>query len=161
MPILDFHQKHVNHFLPFVLDRLFGEYGFRRIYTHSGSTPCYFGWHYRVIYQRGVPMRTYYQSRAVVHNRVTQRAAKLREVTGPVIVYGCGDLCLHLLTKVKLDVVYYVDNDPAFKDATIGGIPVKDKVESDEPIVVIAQNQATGILKRIKADGLTNKVIVI
>ena len=45
--------------------------------------------------------------------------------------------------------------------ATIGGVPVRDAVESGEPIVVIAQNQATGILKRIEREGLTNEVIVV
>jgi hypothetical protein len=68
---------------------------------------------------------------------------------------------MHLLTKVKLDVVYYVDNDPAFEGATIGGVPVLDAVTSGEPIVIMAQNQATALLKRIQDLGLTNEVIVI
>jgi len=162
MPILDYHQKHVNHFLPFVLDRLFERWGFNRIYTHSGSTPCYFGWHYRVVYKRWVPENIYRMSKMVIHDRTEAKRLKL-EVLGdrPVIVWGCGDLCLHMLARVKLNVVYYVDNDPAFRGATIGGVPVLDAVRTAEPIVVIAQNQATGILKRIQADGLENEVIVI
>jgi len=161
MPILDYHQKHVNHFLPFVLDDLFRKYDFYRIYTHSGSTPCYFGWHYRAVYQRDVPERIYQLSKMIVHDRIENRITRMQKITEPVIVWGCGDLCLHMLTKVKLDVAYYVDNDPAFKGATIGGIPVRDEVTSSEPIVIIAQNQASGILKRIKDLGLLNPVIVI
>ena len=161
MPILDYHQKHVNHFLPFVLDDLFRKWDFYRIYTHSGFTPCYFGWHYRAVYQRYVPERIYKLSMLTVHDRVENKIARMQKIDGPVIVWGCGDLCLHMLTKVKLDVVYYVDNDPAFKGATIGGIPVFDSVTTNHPIVVIAQNQASGIIKRIKADGLENEVIVI
>jgi len=62
---------------------------------------------------------------------------------------------------VNLDIVYFVDNDPAFQGATIGGIPVLDAVHSGEPIVVMAQNQATALLKRIEDLGLKNEVIVI
>jgi hypothetical protein len=97
----------------------------------------------------------------VVHDRVENKIAKMQKIAEPVIVWGCGDLCLHMLTKIKLDVAYYVDNDPAFRGATIGGVPVMDTVTSGEPIVVIAQNQASGILKRIKDLGLTNEVIII
>jgi hypothetical protein len=161
MPILDYHQKHVNHFAPFVLDKLFELYGFNRIYTHSGSTPCYFGWHYRAVYRKFVPQSLYERSREAVKIRTYQKLEKLRKVTGRVIVWGCGDLCLHMLTKVSLDVAYYVDNDPAFRGATIGGVPVMDEVTSGEPIVIIAQNQASGILRKIKDLGLANEVIVI
>lgn len=161
MPILDYHQKHVNHAIPPVLDDLFRRYGFWRIYMHSGSTPCYFGWHYRVIYKRHVPEVIYRMSKMVVHDRTEAKLVKLQKITQPVIVWGCGDLCLHMLTKVNLDVVYYVDNDPAFRGATIGGVQVQDAVTSGEPIVVIAQNQASGILNRIKQLNLTNEVIVI
>lgn len=161
MPILDYHQKHVNHFLPFVLDKLFKQYGFDRIYTHSGSTPCYFGWHYRAVYQRNVPERIYHLSKMTVQDRVLNKIEKIQKIDKPVIVWGCGDLCLHMLTKIKLDVVYYVDNDPAFRGATIGGLPVQDTVTTSHPIVVIAQNQASGIIKRIKELGLKNEVIII
>jgi hypothetical protein len=161
MPILDYHQKHVNHFTPFVLDRLFERYGFNRIYTHSGSTPCYFGWHYRVVYKKHVPLSLYERSREAVKIRTYQKLEKLRKVEGSVIVWGCGDLCLHMLTKVNLDVVYYVDNDPAFRGAAIDGVPVLDAVWTSHPIVIIAQNQATGILKKIKDLQLPNEVILI
>jgi len=165
MPILDYHQKHVNHFIPAVLDKLFEQYGFTRTYTHSGSTPCYFGHHYRVVYKRYVPEVIYNASKMLIHDRTEAKRVKLEALGDrPVIVWGCGDLCLHMLTKVKLNVVYYVDNDPAFKGATIGGKHVlNDVVPIDDfiPIVIIAQNQATGILKRIKDLGLRNEVIVI
>ena len=161
MPIMDYHQKHINHFIPAILDKLFEQYGFMRVYTHSGSTPCYFGWHYRVIYRRNVPEVIYQLCKMKTHDRIENKIARMRKIEEPVIVWGCGDLCLHILTKVKLNVVYYVDNDPAFRGATIGGIPVLDEVTSNEPIIVIAQNQASGILKRIKELNLSNEVIVI
>ncbi len=161
MPILDYHQKHVSHFTPQTLDRLFALYGFAPEYIHIGETPRYFGQHYRAVYVRELAEVNYKQAMMTVHDRVENKIVKMQHITGPVIVWGCGDLCLHLLTKVKLNVVYYVDNDPAFRGATIGGIPVRESVTSSEPIVVIAQNQASGILKRIQASKLMNKVIVI
>lgn len=165
MPILDYHQKHVNHFTSETLDLLFKRYvkrgPFYRVYSHQGATPCYFGYHYRAIYQRYMLDKTYTNAKSNIEIRTYQKLEKLRKVSGPVIVWGCGDLCLHMLTRVNLDVAYYVDNDPAFKGASIGGIPVQETVTSGEPIVIIAQNQATGILKRIRELGLTNEVIVI
>ena len=162
MPILDFHQKHVNHFTHVTLDRLFSDFGFTRIYAHSGSTPCYFGWHYRAVYKKHVQTSAYENARKVIEVRTYQKLEKLRAIGDRrVIIWGCGDLCLHLLSQVSLNVAYYVDNDPAFDGATINGVPVWDRVTSEEPIVVIAQNQASGILKRIKELNLTNKVIVI
>jgi len=162
MPILDYHQKHVNHFLPFVLDKLFRQYDFERVYTHSGSTPCYFGYHYRAVYRRWVPEMIYNMSKQVIHDRTEAKLVKMRELGDrPVIVWGCGDLCLHLLARHWLNVQYFVDNDPAFMLANINGRHVYDQVVDDLPIVIIAQNQATGILKRIKSLGLKNEVIVI
>jgi FlaA1/EpsC-like NDP-sugar epimerase len=169
MPILDYHQKHVNHFVPAVLDKLFEQYGFMRVYTHSGSTPCYFGWHYRVVYRRNVPEVIYQLCKMKTHDAIENKIAKMRKIDGPVIVWGCGDLCLHMLTKIKLDVKYYVDNDPAYMGATIDGVPVYNILQKSQnahrydryPIVIIAQNQASGILKRIKRWRFKNEVIVI
>jgi hypothetical protein len=161
MPILDYHQKHVNHFTPQTLDRLFALYGFAPEYIHIGETPCYFGQHYRALYTRHLQEVNYKQAMMTVHDRVENKIAKMRHIDGPVIVWGCGDLCLHMLTKVDLDIAYYVDNDPAFKGATIGGKPVREFVTNTYPIVVIAQNQASGILKRIKESHLPNEVIVL
>ena len=161
MPIMDYHQKHINHFIPAVLDKLFERYDFMRTYTHSGSTPCYFGWHYRVIYCKHVPEVIYNLCKMKAHDRIENKLARMQKIDESVIVWGCGDLCLHMLTKVKLDVAYYVDNDPAFRGATIDGVPVLDEVTSGELIVIIAQNQASGILKRIKELGLKNEVFLI
>jgi hypothetical protein len=165
MPILDYHQKHVNHLIPAVLDKLFERYEFTRTYTHSGSTPCYFGHHYRVIYRRYVPEVIYNMSKMLIHDRTEAKRVKLEALGDrPVIVWGCGDLCLHMLTKVKLNVQYFVDNDPAFKGAVIDGVPVVDNtwwIAPKMPIVIIAQNQATGILKRIRELGLKNEVIIV
>ena len=159
--LMDYQQKHINHFAPFVLDKLFASIGFDRWYSETGAMTGYFGTYYRAIYCRDVPIDVYAHSRGQIQRAVKEKVEKLEKIDRPVIVWGCGDLAMHLLTKVNLHVVYYVDNDPAFKDATIDGVPVYDAVTSNHPIVIMAQNQATALLKRIKDLGLSNEVIVV
>jgi SAM-dependent methyltransferase len=161
VPILDYHQKHINHFAPYVLDDLMTIFGWHRTYHHSAPTPWYFGYHYRAVYELNPALEMYLKSMLAVKDMVAAKVEKLKQVVGPVIVWGCGDYALHMLTKVKLDVAYYVDRDPAFIGATIGGVPVTQMVTSGEPIVIMAQNQQSGILHCIEQEGLKNRVIVI
>ena len=161
VPILDYHQKHVNHFAPFMLDFLMGTFGLQRTYQHSEALDWYYGAFYRAVYERDVARKIYTRSRRMIGAAVAEKLELLDKVKGPVVVWGCGDFCLHMLAKVKLDVVYYVDRDPAFRGATIGGVPVRENVNSDHTIVVMAQNQKSGILHCIEQEGITNEVIVI
>jgi hypothetical protein len=85
----------------------------------------------------------------------------MKKISGPVIVWGIGDICLLLLKQVPLNVIHYVDNDTAFEGQTIGGIPVLNHVEGDFPIVVIAQMQREQVIERIGKEGLKNRVITI
>jgi FlaA1/EpsC-like NDP-sugar epimerase len=88
-----------------------------------------------------------------------ERLESLKDI--PIIIWGCGDIAMHLLTQVKLNIIHFVDIDPAFKNSTIMGIPVLDHVEGDYPIVIMAMGQRDGILHHIKNLGLTNEVVVI
>ena len=93
--------------------------------------------------------------------RLAEKIEKMKQISGPVVVWGVGDICLLLLNQVPLDVVHYVDIDPAFKNQTIKGVPVLDHCESDAPIVVIAQMQKELVIDSIRKAGLPNKVLVI
>jgi len=159
--LLDYQQVHINHFIPQVLDRLFEKVEYDKYYSEFGEMTGYFGRYYRAIYCRNVAIDTYTRSKVRVRRAVDAKIDQLCEIKKPVIVWGCGPLTMHLLTKVNLDIAYFVDNDPAFQGATIDGIPVQDSVTSDHTILVIAQNQATALLKRIEDLGITNEVIVI
>jgi len=162
VPILDYHQKHINHFAPYMLDALMDSFGWQRTYQHGGPTPWYFGYHYRAVYEKDVARKMYYRSMMRVNVLVNAKLAKIQqEVHGQVVVWGCGDYCLHMLTKIKLDIAYFVDRDPAFRGATIGGVPVLETVITDHPIVIMAQNQQSGILHCIEQEGIKNAVIVI
>jgi hypothetical protein len=80
-----------------------------------------------------------------------------------VIVWGCGDICQHLLTLIPLNVKYFVDKNPAFIDARMMDREVYQSVRpgDQQPIVVIAQGQKQDIIDNVKREGLTNQVIVI
>jgi FlaA1/EpsC-like NDP-sugar epimerase len=161
LPILDFHQKHINHFSIGTMNLLLDKYGFSptAIETYTVETHNYPS--FRILYDVLDERETYDFSKAVVKKNVEEKVRKLKEITEPVIVYGCGDICLHLLTQVNLNIVHYMDNDPAFIGHPINGIPVLDKPQTDDPIVIITQMQTELILERIKNMGITNKVHVI
>jgi SAM-dependent methyltransferase len=168
MPMLDYHNKHPNHFTAWACDDLFSRFGLRPEW--SDTPQCLYQGHalYRALYSAdgdpsiNIPDSGVYEdSRRRVMATVADRLEKLDQVKEPVIVWGCGDYCLHLFTKVMPKVISFVDLDPAFRGATIKGIPVLDHVTGNTPILVIAQGQQTAILKSINDLGLKNKVIVI
>lgn len=158
--LLDYHQKHVNHFAPYTLDLLFAQFGYRPRFQDRKLEGWHFGHIYRVVYGR--EFNFYNLSRKLIQEETNRRLEKLKAIREPVVIWGCSDVCLYLLDKAKwLKVVHYVDIDPAYRGATIGGVQVLDQVESDAPIVVMAYNQQSAILQNIKDLGLKNKVIVI
>jgi hypothetical protein len=161
MPMLDYYQIHVNHFVPLVLDKFFERYSYYPVYQYRRPSLYDNVRFYRVIYEPGVPMRTYADSHEQVTANIKAKVELLKRVNYPVIVWGCGPTALHLLAQVNINVVQYVDMDPAYRGTTIGGMPVLDHVESDAPILVMAQSQRTGIVKAISEAGLNNPVIVL
>ena len=161
LPILDYHQKHINHFSARALNNLFNQYGYVPIYAlhyliKSHNYPAY-----RVVYDKINEFNAYYTSWELIQAGIKTRIEQMRKISCPVVVWGCGDICLFLLANVHLNIIHYVDNDPAFIGQTIGGVPVLDHTDSDAPIVVIAQAQQTTIIERIKRERPNNEIIVI
>lgn len=158
MPILDYHEVHINHFRMLDMLRLMDRYGFELVSTETyherfGSSRMYVF----------IKDHDYVARKAhwyVIRN-VAEKCNKLREIKQPVIVWGCGDIAMHCLSKVNLDIQYFVDMNPAFRGCFIRDIPVLDSVTSNDPIVVICQTQKQSVLNNIKALRLTNEVIVI
>jgi hypothetical protein len=165
LPILDYHQKHINHFTINTLNSLLKKYSYEPTYINHYITKPHNYPALRVIYDSKLAIRrdydVYYKSKKWVQDSIDLKVERLKEITYPVIVWGCGDICLHLLSKVPLKVIHYVDLDPAFRGQTIGGVPVLDHVDGDYPIVVIAQMQQSSVLKSIADAGLINRAIVI
>ena len=156
-PILGLHQKHINHFRPHNFDALFYNYGMEKVHEDDY-------WHRR----QGTLRRVYqrkesdaYQVADVFMDNMAQRVAKLRAIDYPIIVWGLGDISWYLLDKAPdLQVSYYVDNDPAYRGATIRGVEVRESVTSDEPIAVMAVGQAKALIERIRSE-CDNEVVVI
>jgi FlaA1/EpsC-like NDP-sugar epimerase len=161
LPIRDYHQKHINHFTTRTMNLLFEYYGYTPIYMECYTVKSHNYPSFRVVYEYLEALDIYKTSCDKVTSEMEKKLIKLKEINYPVIVWGCGDICLHLLSLVKLDVVHYVDNDPALVGESIGGVPIYDHAESEAPIVVIAQLQRELILESIQKAGKDNRVIVI
>jgi hypothetical protein len=157
-PILDFQQKHVNHFGPSQLDLLFFTLG----YTHAMTVrrPSIYGPLYGAVY---IPLiDTYSISKDIVTKTIKEKVEKLNLVDKPFIIWGCGDIAMLVLAKSNnKNLVGYINEDPGFKGATIKGIPIMDhfNFSDDVSIVILAQGQRTALLKHISELNLPNEVI--
>jgi hypothetical protein len=168
LPILDYHQKHINHFSLQTLNLLFSKYKYVPTCIERYKMKPYNFPTMRIVYEKLTPesmfpvsMWIYTESQKRIEANMKAKEEKMKEITFPVVVWGCGDICMTMLKRVPLDVIHYVDNDPAFIGQTINGIPVLDHVESTAPIVIIAQMQQSNLINRIRDSGLPNKVIVV
>ena len=159
MPILDFHQKHINHFRAIDIMRLMDRHGFelRQSFQYTERyLPCAC---YVFTKTNGA---AYDHAHDVVYWNIEKKANKLRELgTLPVIIWGLGDIALHTLTKVKPNITHLVDNDPAYRGAVVHGLPVEETVTTNEPIVIIAQSQKKKLIENIRAMGIENEIIEI
>jgi len=161
MPMLDFHTKHINHFRMIDYLRLMDRYGYELVNSTryvdvraNQRAECV-----RLFFKR---MNTAQQSRDYVQANIAEKLQKLRAIDYPVNVWGLGDMCWHILAQAPdLQVLNYIDNDPAMRGATIGGKPILETPVNDAPIVVISQGQKSRLLDRIKAMGIPNEVIQI
>lgn len=160
MPILDFHQKHINHFRMIDLLKLAWRYGFELVSTQaylermkSGCQVYYFVKNSELIY---------HESFVYVKNNSETKVNALKELGNqPVCVWGCGDVALHCLAVHWPNVKYFIDNDPAFRGATIKGLPVYEQPIDDLPIVINTQTQKKKLLEYIKSLGIKNRIIEI
>lgn len=166
LPLIDYHQVHINHFAKATLDNLFCLHGYKTAWSEAGQLPGSEASMYRAIYSPKDDLLDYRRDKKHVLNAVNERLDKLKQVDSPVILWGCGAYAMHMLARcpeVAARIVYFVDIDPAFRGETILDKPVYGRVQDGDsyPILVIAQQQATGILKNIQDLGLKNEVIQI
>lgn len=161
LPIMDYSQKHVNHFSTRTMNMLLEKYDYYPTKIHTYIVPIHDYPAFRILYEKPGDEEAYYRAKDWCEGNIEVKIQKMKAISGPVVVWGVGDICLLLLEKVPLDVIHFVDIDPAFKGQTIKGVPVYDHCESDAPIVVIAQMQRNKVIDSIAKVGLKNKVIVI
>ena len=160
MPMLDFHTKHVNHFRLVDYLRMIEGYGFELVdlvkykdIRSSQIAACY-----RMYFRK---FNTAYESINHIKGNVQKAIDKLNKIDYPVNLWGCGDIAWHLLSNVKLDVLDYIDNDPAMVGSTIDGHPIVTLPTNGKPIVIVAQGQRSRLIEKIKELGLKNEVIEI
>jgi SAM-dependent methyltransferase len=157
-PIGDYTQVHINHFRIIDMLKLMRKWGFELKETQSyharfGTARIYvFIMNPRIIGD-------------TVKKRVTGNIERnfevLRELGDKeVCFWGLGDIAEYCLANVPLNIKYFIDNNPAFRGATVRGLPVYEKPIDNLPIVVIAQAQKDRLLAHIASE-CENEVIVI
>lgn len=161
-PMLDWHQKHINHFKFLDYLNLMRRYGFEFVgavnYIERKGTCIH------LLFGKAELNRVYEQSVEYITKNMNDLVLKLYDLKDrEVIVWGCWDIALHTLACHMPNVKYFVDKDPAFKGAVIAGKKVLDSVQEGDttPIVVIAQGQKQDIIMNIKKDNLINEVITL
>jgi hypothetical protein len=158
MPILDFNTKHINHFTLRHLLELGYHHGLTAVSEKRYElefAPCI-----QVQFQR---RNVAHLSYAHIAANMTTRREALEEIGEPVNVWGMSDIAWHLLSRVDLNVVDYIDNDPAYRGATYRGKPVLERPTrgNDAPIVIMAQGQRGRLIANIRAMGVQNEIIEI
>jgi len=156
MPILDFNTKHLNHFTLRTLLELGHRWGFESVFVNSYElefAPCY-----QVHFMR---FDTAQDSKWHVLRNISERVNKLREITYPVNVWGMGDIVWVLLSQVDLDVLNYIDNDPAMRGQTYKGKSILEKPDNDAPILILSQGQRQRLIANIRKMGIENELIEI
>lgn len=157
MPILDFNTKHINHFTLRNLLDLANHHGFELVQVKPyvmESAPCYQA-HFRRLDVANMSMRH-------VERNMVARIDRLEALRGiSVNVWGMSDIAWHLLANVDLNVLDYIDNDPAYRGQTYNGKPVLERPTNDAPIVIMAQRQRGRLVENIRAAGVQNEIIEI
>ena len=160
MPMLDFHTKHINHFRMIDYLTMMIRYKFEMIwntqYTDIRSAQkahCV-----RIHFRR---FSTALHSRDHVQANVEERLEKLNLIDYPVNVWGLGDISWHLLAWAHLDVLEYIDNDPAYRGQTYDGKAVLERPTNDAPIVIMAQGQREKLIANIRKMGIESEIVEI
>lgn len=156
MPILDFNTKHINHFTLRHLLELGSCYGFESVCVKPYElerAPAY-----QVQFRRlDVAKSSFWHIQA----SIAEKCAKLSRINQPVNVWGLGDITWHVLSQMHLDVIDYIDNDPAYRGQTYNGKPVQERPTNDAPIVILSQGQRQRLIAAIRAMNVTNPIIEI
>ncbi len=155
MPILDFNTKHINHFTLRDYLNLGHAHGFEltscKSYELEGAPA------YQLHFSR---LDVAHSSALHVMTNIAARVERLKTLAGlPLNVWGMGDITWHLLSQVDLNILDYIDNDPAYRGATYNGRPVQDRPTNAAPILVMAQGQRQRLIENIRKAGILNPII--
>ncbi len=155
-PILDFTTKHLNHFTLRNLLELGFQYGFEsvKVREYSLNNMPSLQVHFRLL-------NVAVSSKTHIESQVNEILAKLNEIDFPVNVWGLSDLTWHILSKINLNILDYIDNDLACRNVTYEGKHIIDSPSNDAPIIILAQIQKERLVENIRKSGVKNKIIVL
>lgn len=156
MPILDFNTKHLNHFTLRNLLDLGHYHGLESVMVKSYEleyAPCF-----QVHFKRLDVART---SAAHIHSHSALRHAKLANIREAVNIWGMSDIVWNTLATSDLEILDYIDNDPAYRGQTFKGKPILERPTNDAPIVIMAQGQRKRLIENIRKQGVKNEIIEI
>jgi len=155
MPILDFNTKHIQHFTLRDYLNLGWRYGLEMV-DHFAYDLGFIRAGYQIRFKK---MDIGVASMGVIKNRTYSMKARLLLIDKPVNVWGMNDLAWHMLAAVDLDVLDYIDNDPAYRGKTYNGKPVLERPTNDAPILIMVQGQRQRLIENIRKAGITNEII--
>jgi predicted SAM-dependent methyltransferase len=158
MPMMDYNTKHVNHFTLQNYFDLGRQYGYTATkverYQLNGA------WSYRIHFVKGYDLGESCRDKVQVNiARIVRDLQNWKH--RPVNIWGMGDITWHVLSMVDLDVVDYIDNDPAYRGRTYNGKPVMEKPDNDHPILILAQGQRELLIDNILRLHLKNRIVEI
>jgi hypothetical protein len=156
MPILDFNTKHLNHFTLRHLLELGARYGFELVHLKPYELEGAPAWQ---VHFRRLDVAEETKQHVVKNSYIRRR--KLEVIDYPVNIWGMGDITWHLLSQVDLEVLDFIDNDPAYRGTTYNGKPVQERPTNDAPIVIVAQGQRGRLIENIRRMGVTNEIIEV
>ena len=164
MPMLDYNTKHVNHFtLRNYLD-LGRYYGFEAVKVESyilGGGPSNKAAAWQIYFKRiNIAKESAYHI-AVNVDLMLDKLASYSMENIPVNIWGLGDLSWYILSMIRLNVVDYIDLDPAFRGRTYHGKPVLERPTNDLPILILCQGQRSRVIEYIEGLKLPNEIIQI
>ena len=161
MPILDFNTKHLNHFTLRDYLNLGYHHGFELVDlpTQAGvrkyeleNAPAY-----QLQFRR---LDVAKASAKHITDNISARVDRLKTLAGlPLNVWGMGDITWHLLAQVELNILDYIDNDPAYRGQTYNGKPVQERPTNAAPILIMAQGQRQRLIENIRKAGIENPII--
>ena len=164
MPMLDYNTKHINHFtLRNYLD-LGYRYGFEAVRVRDyelGDTAVWGAPAFQIFFKR---MNTASGSKVHIATEIGKMLGSLeiyQSEQSPVNIWGMGDIMWHILASVELNIVNYIDNDPAYRGKTYQGKIVMERPDNDAPILILAQGQRQRLIDNIHKMGIENKIIEI
>ena len=154
--ILDYNTKHINHFTIRTMLELAHRWGFELVdhhgYTLDGA-PCF-----QFIFQH---LDIAENARQHIEKRADETLKKLARYTEPVNVWGLNDRLWSIIDRAHLNVLNFIDNDPAYRGKTYMGKTVLEQPDNDAPILIICQGQGGRLIQRIIKMGLKNMVVEI